>query len=83
MKSGAVSTNVSATRTGVTSRVSVIPLLSRRENLSMAGKSSLKKLLQANRRLNTAYILKEALGRRWDHRTERGARAFLNVGKTA
>ena len=52
-------------------------LLSRRENLSLDGRRALKKLLQANRRLNTAYLLKEAFGQLWDYRTERGARAFF------
>ena len=52
-------------------------LLSRHENLSLDGKRALKKLLQANRRLNTAYLLKESFGQLWDYRTERGARAFF------
>ena len=52
-------------------------LLSHRENLSQNGKASLKKLLKANRRLNTAYVLKESFGQLWDYRTERGARAFF------
>ena len=56
-------------------------LLSRRENLSLDGRRALKKLLQANRRLNTAYILKEAFGKLWDYRTERGARAFFTRWK--
>src|SRR5215470_19935093 len=34
-------------------------LLSRRENLSLSGKQALKTLLSANKRLNTAYLLKE------------------------
>ena len=52
-------------------------LLSHRENLSHDGKASLKKLLKANRRLNTAYVLKESFGQLWDYSTERGARAFF------
>jgi len=52
-------------------------LLSRRENLSLDGRRALKKLLLANRRLNTAYLLKESFGQLWDYRTERGARAFF------
>ncbi len=56
-------------------------LLSRRENLSLDGRRALKKLLQANRRLNTAYVLKEAFGQLWDYRTERGARAFFERWK--
>jgi transposase len=56
-------------------------LLSRRENLSMDGRHALKKLLQANRRLNTAYVLKESFGQLWDYRTERGALAFFERWK--
>jgi len=36
-------------------------LLSNRENLTLSGRKSLKKLLSANRRLNTAYLLKETV----------------------
>ena len=45
------------------------------------GDAPCKKLLQANRRLNTAYVLKEAFGQLWDYRTERGARAFFERWK--
>ena len=55
-------------------------LLSRRENLSLDGRRALKKLLQANRRLNTAYILKEAFGQLWNYRTEtRRSRLFHSL----
>jgi transposase len=37
-------------------------LLSRRENLTLDGRVALKKLLTANKRLNTAYLLKESFG---------------------
>jgi transposase len=50
-------------------------LLSNRENLSLDGRQSL--LLAANKRLNTAYLLKESFGQLWSYRTERGARAFF------
>ena len=56
-------------------------LLSRRENLSLDGRRALKKLLQANKRLNTAYVLKESFGQLWDYRSERGARAFFERWK--
>jgi len=56
-------------------------LLSRRENLNLDGRRALKKLLAANRRLNTAYALKEIFGQLWDYRTERGARAFFERWK--
>jgi transposase len=36
-------------------------LLSRKANVKLDGKRSLQKLLSANKRLNTAYILKESL----------------------
>ena len=52
-------------------------LLSRWENLSRDGRHSLKKLLAANRRLNTAYVLKEQFGQLWDYQREGWARAFF------
>lgn len=56
-------------------------LLSSRENLSLDGRKALKKLLAANKRLNTAYLLKECFGQLWDYKTERGARAFFERWK--
>jgi transposase len=58
-------------------------LLSRRANLSRTGRASLAKLLKANRRLNTAYLLKESFGQLWDYRTEAGARAFFDRWKAS
>jgi transposase len=52
-------------------------LLSRWENLSSDGRRSLKKLLAANKRLNTAYVLKEQFGQLWDYQREGWARAFF------
>jgi transposase len=52
-------------------------LLSRRRNLTGKGRASLKLLLKANKRLNTAYLLKESFGQLWDYRSERGARRFF------
>lgn len=52
-------------------------LLSHRENITLDGQRALRKLLAANKRLNTAYLLKESFGQLWDYRTERGARAFF------
>ena len=52
-------------------------LLSRHENLSLEGKRSLKLLLAANRRLNTAYLLKESFGQLWDYEREGWARRFF------
>lgn len=56
-------------------------LLSNRENLSLDGRRALKKLLKANRRLNTAYLLKESFGQLWDYRTEGWARRFFDNWK--
>jgi transposase len=53
-------------------------LLSRHENLTLDGKRSLKLLLAANKRLNTAYLLKEAFGQLWDYRREGWARRFFD-----
>jgi transposase len=52
-------------------------LLSHRRNLTGKGRASLKLLLKANKRINTAYVLKESFGQLWDYRTERGARRFF------
>ena len=56
-------------------------LLSNRENLGLDGRRALKKLLKANRRLNTAYLLKESFGQLWDYRTEGWARRFFDNWK--
>lgn len=53
-------------------------LLSNRENLSIDGRKALKTLLAANKRLNTAYLLKESFGQLWSYRTEAGARRFFD-----
>jgi transposase len=52
-------------------------LLSRRENLSLSGKQALATLLKANKRLNTAYVLKESFGQLWDYEHEGWARKFF------
>ncbi len=53
-------------------------LLSRKENLSLEGRTALKALLAANRRLNTAYLLKESFGQLWDYEREGWARRFFD-----
>ena len=53
-------------------------LLSRHENLTLEGKRSLQLLLAANKRLNTAYLLKEAFGQLWGYRREGWARRFFD-----
>ena len=49
-------------------------LLLHRANLTLDGGRALKKLPAANKRLNTAYVLKESFGQLWDYRRERWAR---------
>lgn len=56
-------------------------LLSNRENLTLDGRKALKKLLTANKRLNTAYLLKESFGQLWSYQTEGWARRFFNNWK--
>ena len=58
-------------------------LLSHRENLTLEGRQSLRKLLAANKRLNTAYVLKESFGQLWDYQTEGWARRFFDNWKDA
>jgi hypothetical protein len=53
-------------------------LLSRHENLTLEGKRFLKILLAANKRLNTAYVLKEAFGQLWDYGREAWAQRFFD-----
>jgi transposase len=53
-------------------------LLSHRENLTTEGKKSLKLLLAANKRLNTAYLLKESFGQLWSYNREGWARKFFD-----
>ena len=53
-------------------------LLSRHENLTLEGRQSLKALLAANKRLNTAYLLKESFGQLWEYEREGWARRFFD-----
>lgn len=52
-------------------------LLSRRENLTLEGREALKTLLAANKRINTAYLLKETFGQLWSYEREGWARRFF------
>ena len=52
-------------------------LLAHRENLTLEGRKSLKLLLAANKRLNTAYLLKESFGQLWSYQREAWARRFF------
>lgn len=58
-------------------------LLSHRENLSTDGRKALKTLLTVNKRLNTAYVLKEQFGQLWDYQSETWARKFFNNWKAS
>ncbi len=58
-------------------------LLSSRENLTLSGRAALKTLLGANKRLNTAYVLKESFGQLWDYRSETWARKFFDNWKAS
>jgi transposase len=53
-------------------------LLSHRENLDLDGRKALKTLLAANKRLNTAYLLKESFGQLWSYEREGWARRFFD-----
>ena len=56
-------------------------LLSHRENLTIDGRKALKTLLTANKRLNTAYVLKETFGQLWSYTSEAWPESFLITGK--
>jgi transposase len=53
-------------------------LLSNPENLKPSGRRALRELLAANKRLNTAYLLKEQFGQMWSYRSETWARRFFD-----
>lgn len=52
-------------------------LLSHPQNLRGPARKNLKLLLAANKRLNTAYLLKESFGQLWDYNREAWARKFF------
>ena len=56
-------------------------LLSSKENLTLDGRRALRKLLKANKRLHTAYLLKETFGQLWSYQTEGWARRFFDHWK--
>lgn len=58
-------------------------LLSHRENLTLQGRQALKTLLAANKRLNTAYVLKESFGQLWSYQREGWARRFFDNWRAA
>ena len=52
-------------------------LLAHRAHLTLDGRRALDKLFKANKRLCTAYLLKESFGQLWDYCTEGWARRFF------
>jgi transposase len=58
-------------------------LLAHRQNLSLKGRQALKRLLAANKRLNTAYMLKESFGQLWEYEREGWARRFFENWRAA
>src|SRR5204863_193408 len=58
-------------------------LLTNRENLTTDGRRSLQILLAANKRLNTAYLLKESFGQLWSYQHEGWARRFFENWKAS
>jgi transposase len=58
-------------------------LLSRWEHLNLDGRESLKKLLKANKRLHSAYLLKESFGQLWGYKREGWARRFFENWRCA
>lgn len=58
-------------------------LLTNRENLTQEGRKSLKLLLTANKRIHTAYLLKESFGQLWDYKREAWARRFFENWKAS
>lgn len=58
-------------------------LLAHQANLSLEGQQALKKLLSVNKRIQTAYLLKEAFSQLWDYRSETWAAKFFNNWKSS
>jgi transposase len=56
-------------------------LLARRAHLSLDGRQALRKLLAANERLHTAYLLKESFDQLWGYRRVGWARRFFDHWK--
>lgn len=54
-------------------------LLSRRENLTDDRRKNLERLLQANARLNIAYLLREQFEQLWDYANAEDMRAFFDA----
>lgn len=55
--------------------------MSHREDRRLDGKAALKQLLGVNKRLNTAYLMKENFSQLWDYRREAWARRSFQLLK--
>ena len=75
--------NHAAARIAASSRARSTPCSRTDDNLTLQGRRSLHKLLQANHRLNVAYLHKESFGQLWDYRREAWARRFFENWKAA
>lgn len=58
-------------------------LLSRRAHLTLEGRQALQKVLAANKRLHTAYLLKESFAQLWRYQKEGWARRFFDHQRRA
>lgn len=58
-------------------------LLAHRKNLSLKGRQALKTLRAANKRLNTAYVLRESFGQLWNYQRDAWARRFFENWRNA
>jgi len=58
-------------------------LLSHPQNLTGTARKNLKLLLAANKRLNTAYVLKESFAQLWDYNREAWARKFFEIWRAS
>jgi transposase len=57
-------------------------LLSHKANLDIEGRRALRMLLNANKRLHKAYVLKESFGQLWDYNNPTWARKFFDSWKS-
>jgi hypothetical protein len=58
-------------------------LLAHKRNLSLQGRTGLKLLSAANKRLNTAYVMKEQFEQLWEYKTAGWARRFFERWRDA
>lgn len=58
-------------------------LLAHRESLTLDDRRALQTLLAANKRLNTAYLLKESFGQLWSYDRKGWARRFFDTWRAA